>query len=907
MIGQTKVFRSSDYWLFRLCLLSLVFLWLTFRSANALAVPDKIGLSPDERRWLAEHSTGLKLGLAFVPPHTMVKDEDGRYRGVAMDFLRLIEERLNIRLKPVFYPSYSAMLQGARNRETDIIFAASETPERLQYLSFTQPYAFLANKIFMRRTSVHHNSLEQLTGKTVAVIRGTAVAEYLKREYAGIRLLELKNSRDVIVALSSGNADAAISVVASAWMHIKKEGISNVEVTGDAGYSYAVRFASRNDWPELGHILEKALLSLSDEEKEKIYRQWLYPEQQAGIDKELVIRYGLIISGIFILGLLLSGVYWIRRLKKEMHKKQEAELALRTSEERFQLAIRGTNDGIWDWDLLNDKVYLAPRVMEILGSASERAEGVVQQGMERWLNRVHPSDSKRVQQALDAHLENKSSLDVEYRMRNSCDEWVWLRMRGQARWDGDNSPVRLCGSIMDITQAKRADDEVRRLAYYDSLTGIPNRERFKIALQRAIHSLNTECRTFAVLFIDLDHFKVINDTLGHRVGDLLLNYVARTLSDILPPSSFIGRLGGDEFAVLLDDPDNQDVIVNLTEEILETLSLPCRLDGHDIRTSVSVGISFCRQGPLKIDKVMEQADVALFEVKKTQRGRYCFHCDEMSRKIQDAVALAGDLEKARERGELFLVFQPQINLTEDCLIGCEALLRWHHPERGMVSPGQFIPLAEERGLIYELGDWVLEQACKQARQWLDRGVEFRQIGVNVSSLQLLEPGFCQRVADLLHQYNLEPGYLELEITETVLMQDISLAEQAMRSLNCMGICFSIDDFGTGYSSLRYLHRLPISRLKLAQEFVRDMVPDDEGVVVAATLQMSHKLNIPVIAEGIENLTHFQMLREQGCDQGQGYLFSKPVTVPEFEAFCREAEAQGVIQALPEAGSVMMVS
>lgn len=864
-----------------------------------------LNLTAEERRWLASYSSQLRLGFAYVPPHTMKKDEAGQYRGVAMDFLQLIENRLGVQFTPVFYPSYGEMLDAAKNREIDIVFAASDTPERRHYLSFTQPYTFLANKIFMRKTSVPYNKLEHLSGKTVAVIRATAVAEYIKREYPRIRLLELKNSRDVIVALSSGNADAAVSVVASAWMHIKKEGISNVEVVGDARYSYAVRFANRNDWPILNRIMEKALYSITDEEKEIIYRQWLFPESRDNADLKQLTHYVIAISVIVFLLLSLASIYWIKRLRKEVSERQQAEQALRVSEERYQLSIRGTNDGIWDWDLETDRIYLAPRVMEILGNGTQNTEGVVQHGLERWLEKIHPSDNRIVRHAIEAHLAHHDKLDVEYRMRNSQDEWVWLRMRGQARWDSNHKPVRLCGSIMDITQAKRADDEVRRLAYYDSLTGIPNRERFKISLQGALNNLESKQRAFAVIFLDLDQFKVINDTLGHRVGDLLLNHVARQLNELLPPSSFMGRLGGDEFAILLDAPQNQTEVSRCADDLIQGLSRPIRIEGHDIRISVSMGITLCEQGPLKVDNVMEQADVALFEVKKMQRGHYCFHCEEMSLKIQQAAVLASDLEKALEAGQLFLVYQPQVHLKEECLIGCEALLRWQHPEHGMVPPGRFIPLAEERGMIYELGDWVLDQACQQARQWLDRGVSFHQIGINISALQLLEVGFCQRVASLLQKYNLAPEYLELEITETVLMKDISLAEQAMRDLNDLGITFSIDDFGTGYSSLRYLHTLPISRLKLAQEFVRDMAPEDEGVVVAATLQMSQKLNIPVIAEGIETHEHFQLLRDQGCDQGQGYLFSRPVTVPEFEAFCRTVSTQGLLPESMDHDSVML--
>lgn len=890
-------------------ILVLISCLLSFSSVVSGAITD-LELSLEEQQWLMDRPQKIRLGISYVPPHTMHKDENGEYRGVAMDFLALIEQKLAIRLEPLFFNSYIDVLEAAANREIDIVFAASETPERLKYLSFTQPYTFLANKIFVRKTSPHYDSLNQLSGKNVAVIRGTAIAEYLKERYVDISLIELKSSRDVIVALSSGNADAAISVVASAWVHIKNEGISNVEVVGDANYSYAVRFASRIDWPILNQILEKSLYSLSDQEREKIHRQWLYPEKSQGIDPDLVVKYAIVAFVILLIGLFFFAVYWIRRLKDEVRVRLNAESALRASEERFDLAIRGTSDGIWDWNLDTNQVYFSPRVLEILGGASSninRTEGIVQLGMEPWLQGVHPTDSRQVKSAIDEHLENRLPLDVEYRVTNHRDEWIWLRMRGQGLWDDNDQAIRLCGSIMDITQTKRADEEVRRLAYYDNLTGIPNRERFKVTLQGAVHHLNASNRPFAVLFVDLDHFKIINDSLGHRIGDLLLKHVAQSLRDLLPPSCFIGRLGGDEFAVLFDNLINKKQVMQWADEILYTIALPLKLDGHDIRTTASIGISFCQKRPMGLDTVMEQADIALFEVKRQQRGRYCIHEAAMTEKILATTALANDLSQAQRNGELFLVFQPQVHLKEERVIGCEALLRWRHPKKGLIPPGEFIPLAEDRGLIHQIGDWVMYQACLQAKQWLDRGIDFQQVGINVSSLQLLEPNFVTRVYRILQEIDLPAKYIELEITETVLMQDISLAEKAMRELNRLGVTFSIDDFGTGYSSLRYLHRLPIERVKLAQEFIKDMAPDDEGAVISAALQLSKNLNIPVIAEGIETFRHFEQLKQQDCDQGQGYLFARPMPAHEFEQFVQISKLSGVLPERPDEVDNLMVS
>ncbi|WP_086480865.1 EAL domain-containing protein [Oceanospirillum sanctuarii] len=900
--------REMNLAAFVLLLLLLMFVSPVFAGSNDDA---EVALTAQEQQWLDQRMGVVTVGIAFVPPHTLSQDDDGHYRGVAMDFLALLEDKLPLNFKTRFYPSYSALLQGAEHGEVDMVFAASATPDREEYLLFTSPYTFLANKIFVRKTSPGFKTLDDLAGKTVAVIRGTAIVEHLRLFNPDIRLLELKSSRDLMLAVSSGNADAAISVVASAWWHIKREGISNLDVSGDANYSYAVRFATRKDLDVLVSMLEKGLYSISDAERDLIHRRWLHPEMSGVINKEQVYRYAGFALALFLLALVIFALFSVRRLRREVDQRLVTERALRVSEERFELAIRGTNDGIWDWNLETGHLYLAPRFLEILGQRAPEC-GQEWQSTEMWLQRVHPKDRALVQDAVKAHIAQHEVLDVRYRVRSEQENWLWIRMRGQALWNKQGRAVRLCGSIMDITESKRSEDEVRRLAYFDQLTGVANRERFKLSLQGAVNKLNIQGNSFAVMFVDLDHFKLINDSLGHRIGDLLLYRVAELIRRVLPPSGFLGRLDGDEFAILLDEPKDVQEIRQWAEHLQDTLTQPMILDGHDLRISASIGISHWMDGPATIEQVMEQADIALSEVKREQRGHYRFHEEQMSQRIFENTLLAKDLESAQHNGELFLMFQPQIGLQTEKVIGCEALIRWHHPERGMISPATFIPLAEERGLIHHIGRWVMNEACRQARRWLDQGVDFGGIGVNVSSLQLLAQGFVEQVEAILERHQLPAQYIELEITETVLVQDIRQAEMVMNRLRALGLRFSIDDFGTGYSSLLYLQRLPIGRLKLAQEFVRDTMiaegmPGQNEAVVAAALQLGKNLKIPVIAEGIETFAQFEWLKQQGCDEGQGYLFAKPMMAADFRAFIHHTESHGILPVPVDPESTMMVS
>lgn len=886
------------------------FLALSLFSFSSVTKAEVAALTGEEQSWLSSKSGNIRVGIAFVPPHTLSQDDHGRYRGVAMDFLALIEKKLPLSFTTRFYPSYSALLEGAKLGEVDMVFAASATPERERYLLFTSPYTFLSNKIFVRKTAPGYSSLDELAGKTVAVIRGTAITEHLRLFRPEIKRLELKSSRDVMLALSSGNADAAISVVASAWWYMKNEGINNLDVSGDANFSYAVRFGVSKELPLLADILEKGLYSISDKERDQIHRRWLHPELAGVIDKGTVFRWGGAGLFVLLLGLFVFGSFSIRRLKREVQQRLDTEGALRVSEERFELAIRGANDGIWDWNLETGVLYVAPRFLDIIGHhATER--GQEWQGTEGWLDRVHPSDSAEVRSAVHAHITCRKPLDVSYRVKNEQGFWIWVRMRGQARWNEVGRAVRLCGSIMDITESRRSEDEVRRLAYFDQLTGVPNRERFKLELQGAVNKLNVDGERFALMFIDLDHFKLINDSLGHRIGDLLLHRLASQISLILPEFSVLGRLDGDEFAILLVEPESLAEVRAFAEQLLLEIAQPQSIEGHELRVSGSIGISYWPVGPASMEKAMEQADIALAEVKREQRGRYCFHEEQMSERIYENTLLAKALEAAQDNGELFLVFQPQIDLQNESVIGCEALLRWHHPAHGMISPAVFIPLAEERGLIHQIGRWVLFEACSQGRRWLDQNIAFGSIGVNVSALQLLAQGFAEQVEAALEQTGLPAECLELEITETVLVQDIRHAERVMKRLRLLGVRFSIDDFGTGYSSLLYLQRLPIGRLKLAQEFVRDtLLCDGQGqseAVVAAALQLGKNLKIPVIAEGIETFSQFEWLKRQGCDEGQGFLFAKPMMSSDFKAFVQHTGTHGILPVPVDPENTMMVS
>jgi diguanylate cyclase (GGDEF)-like protein len=420
------------------------------------------------------------------------------------------------------------------------------------------------------------------------------------------------------------------------------------------------------------------------------------------------------------------------------------------------------------------------------------------------------------------------------------------------------------------------------LAQHDSLTDLPNRMLLNDRLTEAIALSSRHERKLAVLFLDLDRFKHINDSLGHIVGDRLLQSVGRRLFTCVRSSDTVSRQGGDEFVVLLWEVKHAPDAAVAAEKILQALREPHLIDQHELHITGSIGIVTYPDDGTDAETLMKKADFAMYHAKETGRDSYQFFKSEMNVQAIERQSLEGSLRHAIERQELLLYYQPKINLATGGMTGVEALIRWHHPQRGLVPPGQFIAIAEECGLIVPIGRWVLSEACRQARAWQVAGLPPMCVAINISSVELRAPGFASGVRAILRETGLEPRYLELELTETFLMQDSRSTAEVLKELKEIGVLLALDDFGTGYSSLSYLKRFPIDAVKIDQSFVRDLTtdPDDAGIVTAV-IAMGRSLHMRVVAEGVETREQLAILQEHGCPQGQGYYFSRPVPAVEF--------------------------
>ncbi len=441
----------------------------------------------------------------------------------------------------------------------------------------------------------------------------------------------------------------------------------------------------------------------------------------------------------------------------------------------------------------------------------------------------------------------------------------------------------------DITDRKRAEGRIHHLAFFDALTGLPNRSLFnRLVDQSLIEAARTDLYG-SLLFIDLNRFKPINDTLGHGVGDKVLQEIANRFRACLRGADVVCRLGGDEFVVALFDITSRDHAATVAQKLMTALDDPIIIDGRELKVGAAIGISVFPEDGTDTETLLRLADIAMYRAKQTGPDAFAFFSEEMNRRAVDRLTLESSLRRAIERNELLLHYQPKVRTVDGVVIGAEALVRWRHPERGMIPPGEFIPVAEETGLIVQIGNWVLEAACRQARQWKDAGLPVTRIAVNLSARDF-STGLPGRVGQLLARHELDAAWLELEITESMLMHNTDKVITMMDEIAALGVSLSLDDFGTGYSSLSYLKRFPIDTLKIDRSFVINIPGDSNDCAIAgAIISMAKQLKHNVIAEGVESADQLAFLTSLGCDEIQGYLFSPPLPAEKFEALLREGK------------------
>ncbi|MDR3436163.1 EAL domain-containing protein [Telmatospirillum sp.] len=590
-------------------------------------------------------------------------------------------------------------------------------------------------------------------------------------------------------------------------------------------------------------------------------------------------------GGIFLLSTI--GVAW-QFFRSWSHRAITYQM-LRDSEERLRLLAENATDTISRFNL--DGVYLdvSSSAFRLLGYHENELLG------RSVYEFFHPTDIPTLKGMRDTLVNNPKSQILPHRYRHKDGLYIWIESNIQAVRDASGQVVEFVAVSRDITERKQADARIEFLAHHDPLTNLPNRLLGKDRLELAVARAERSGTKAALLFLDLDQFKKVNDSLGHSVGDALLQAVSTRLQGCLRESDTLSRQGGDEFLILIEELHDVEAASRVAEALLDGLSSPFTLDDQELYISGSIGIAVYPDDGSDFDTLLKKADTAMYHAKDVGRNAFRFFTDQMNVDTTEYLNLRNGLRRALERQEFVLHYQPQVSLRNGDIVGVEALIRWQHPDLGLIPPGRFIPVAEDSGLIVPVGAWVLKEACQQAAAWHKMGFEGLVVAVNLSAAQFKRGDLLSNISSALAESALDPECLELELTESILISDTNKVLSMVDRLKQLGVKLSIDDFGTGYSSLAYLKRFHVDKLKIDQSFVRDITSDaNDAAIVYAIVQMARSLGLATIAEGVENEQALAALRDQGCDEAQGFFFARPMPAAELEEFLRQPRQRMVV-------------
>jgi diguanylate cyclase (GGDEF)-like protein/PAS domain S-box-containing protein len=590
--------------------------------------------------------------------------------------------------------------------------------------------------------------------------------------------------------------------------------------------------------------------------------------------REPFIRAGLL-SLLFGTALIILAAVGFRSVTRPLIDR------IYRSEETYRLAMEATEDGIWDWDIQKGSIYYSPGWAKILGAENVAIEPI------DWKSRLHEDDANRVMRSLKLHLAGRcNDWQQEHRVRRNDGSWSWVLARGRVvSRDQEGNPLRMLGTITDINFKKANEEIIWQQANHDNLTLLPNRKLFHELLEQKIKQSQRKRQELWVLFLDLDGFKEINDTLGHQNGDELLILVAERLKASLRQSDIVARLGGDEFVIILSDVTNAVVVDRIAEKLVSAIGHTYELNQDHLFITTSIGIANYPKDADNANDLVKYADQSMYAAKREGKNRYSYFTPELQQESRRRLQIAADLRKGLSGNQFQLYYQPIVNLTSGKIQEAEALIRWIHPDKGMISPADFIQIAEESGIIHEIGSWVFDSAFRQLKQW-QSCLNFRfKLSINMSPHHFLNTNpERERWLESIHANGVSGQNIVVEITEGLLLKSDKTVKERLLRYRDMGVQVAIDDFGTGYSSLAYLKEFDIDYLKIDQSFIRNLGPDtSEQTLSEAIIVMAQKLGLQVIAEGIETEQQREILNNMGCDYGQGYFFSRPLPAEQFES------------------------
>ena len=836
---------------------------------------DSLDFTPKERAWLQAHPV-IRVGIDWdFAPYEWI-DAQGNYVGLSAEYIALIEQRLGVKLDIVKDKSWAEILEMAQHGELDMLANANKTPEREHYLIFTEAYLNTPAIIISDSGNGFIGTLDRLRGKRVTLEKGYFMQELLMHDHPEIRLVIAENIHDALNMVSSGRADAYIGDAASTNYAIQKEGMLNLSFSGETNYESYHSMAATRANPELASLLAKSLAGIPQPEKDAIQNRWMSLKYEPGVKTEAALLYS---AGT--LSLLAFIVVWNMRLRREIGKRKKVEEEQRMAASVFE----STQEGILITDAKRNIIDMNPAFSNITGYSRDEVLG------------KKPS-------LLKSGLHDSRFYEKMWHTINQQGYWrgeVWNRKKGGeifAEWltisavaDQQGKITHYIGTSSDITQLKEQERKLELMAHYDPLTGVPNRILLADHMHLAFAQTKRDNCLMAVGYLDLDGFKPVNDKMGHEAGDQLLIEIALRIKNSLREGDTLARLGGDEFVFLLLGLQKVEDCETTLHRLLEVISRPVTLKNQAVSVSASIGISIFPEDNTDPDTLLRHADQAMYQAK--QEGKNCFHIYnlELDRQLHSHRETLNRIEQALENEEFELFFQPKVDMQQGVVLGAEALIRWRHPERGLIMPGDFLPLLENHDIVTRLDAWVIDKALEHMHNWQCLGLQL-QISVNITARSLQSDDFVLQLYYAFERHpSIKPADFELEILETQSLIDLSLTSQVIKDCQTLGVQFALDDFGTGYSSLSYLKHLPAETLKIDQTFVRNMLDDEDDLaIVQGVIGLAESFHREVIAEGVESIEHGIALLHMGCSHAQGYGIAKPMPASDLAAWVQTWEA-----------------
>lgn len=841
-------------------------------------------LTEKERQWLQTHKT-IRLGVDHAWAPFEYFDQNKEYSGVASSYIRIIQDLINVELKPLFIESWSKVVDKAKTKKIDLLPAVAITPERLEYLDFTETYISFPTVIATTNNISYIGGLDDLVGLNVGVVESYVTHENLKRDYPELNLVPIKNLDAALKALSDSKIDAFVDNLAAITYGLTKLQIENIKVAAPTEYTFDLHMGVRKDWPELITILNKALNEIPSGQRSAILNEWVSIYVDLGLKLKTILLWTFPVLFGFLIILFLYAK-WNRRLKSEIVERLNTELELK----KITTAMEQSPVSIVITDTKGNIEYVNPKYLEVSGYSYNELIGE----NTRIFKTGHTPDEEY--RKLWATINSGKVWVGEFYNRKKDGALYWAHTSICPIINEEGEIINFVAVKDDITNRKEDEALIIKQATTDHLTGLPNRILFLERLNQEISQSKRRNSIFAVLFIDLDNFKKINDTLGHSSGDEYLIKISARLNDCLRTSDTIARLGGDEFVILLRDVDNASTAETIAKKVLHSLDDSIGVNETELYASCSIGVSLYPADGEDAEEIIQHADMAMYRAKELGRNNYQFYSEKINIQAAQHNEIENDLRRAIEKNEFKVYYQPIFSLENDAIEKAEALLRWEHPQHGILSPDKFISISEESGLIVPIGEQVLKQACNDFNDFKKSSTFIKEIAVNCSPRQFQNTGFIDVVEKVITESNINAEQISLEITEGLFINaEDSFAVSSMEYLRAKGIKASLDDFGTGYSSLGYLRRFPVDILKIDKSFLHDASSNPNAKQLVETIiKMGHSLDLTVIAEGIEDIETAELLRSLGCDYAQGYYYAKPLSKDDFiQLICQESKSNKV--------------